>query len=196
MASAARSLAYLALAALTMTALAAGSLASCSGGGAGGASGATSSTGSAGQSTSGGGSAGVGLVGSGGNTTATCGGPSGDAGDAGDAGDESDGATGCEGLDGGLPWSAIRDLFGGCAGETCHAFPWTPPQLVDQAAYECCDGRLLVAPGDPNASYLVDKLAGIPRCLGHRMPLNGPPYFTDDEMLSVRRWICGGAPAQ
>jgi hypothetical protein len=54
-------------------------------------------------------------------------------------------------------------------------------------------GAVLVVPGDPDASYLVRKLEGGPDITGRRMPLNGPPYLTDGQMLVVRRWIQQGA---
>ncbi len=136
-----------------------------------------------------GGSTGVVLTGTGGGTvTATCGGP-----DAGDAAD--DGWTNCEGLEGGVSFSAsLAPLFAGCASETCHCAPWTQPILVDVPAYECCDGLPLVTPGNANRSYIFDKIEGIPRCIPTRMPLNGPPYLSDADILLVRRWICEGAP--
>jgi hypothetical protein len=167
------------------------SLGSCGGGGAAQGATSSSSAGGAPSSASGtgnGGSTGAILVGSGGGSTATCGGPP-----ASDAGD--DGPTGCEGIEGGVGFAAVAPLFSGCAGETCHESPWTQPELVDIVAYECCDGRFLVAPGDPNHSYLVDKLEGTMLCQGHRMPLSGPPYFTAEQIATVRAWICSGAPA-
>jgi hypothetical protein len=55
-------------------------------------------------------------------------------------------------------------------------------------------GAVLVVPGDPAASYLIQKLEGAPGITGQRMPFNTPPYLTDGQMLVIRRWIENGAP--
>ncbi len=54
-------------------------------------------------------------------------------------------------------------------------------------------GATLVIPGNPDASYLVQKLEGDPSITGKRMPRNGPPYLTSGQMLVIRRWIELGA---
>jgi hypothetical protein len=53
---------------------------------------------------------------------------------------------------------------------------------------------LRVAPGDPENSYIVHKLEGRAGIAGVRMPLTGPPYLTDGQILVIRRWIEIGAP--
>jgi Planctomycete cytochrome C len=55
-------------------------------------------------------------------------------------------------------------------------------------------GAVRVIPGDPDNSYLVQKLEGAPSIVGRRMPINGPPYLTDGQVRIVRRWIAIGAP--
>ena len=50
-----------------------------------------------------------------------------------------------------------------------------------------------VVPGDPDASYLVQKLEGAPGISGTRMPRSGPPYLSAGQMLVIRRWIELGA---
>lgn len=55
-----------------------------------------------------------------------------------------------------------------------------------------CDGTLLVAPGDPDASYLVHKIEGTHACGGQRMP-SGARVLTAAEEDTIREWICGGA---
>jgi len=55
-------------------------------------------------------------------------------------------------------------------------------------------GAIRVIPGDPDNSYLVQKLEGKAGIVGNRMPSNGPPYLTDGQMLILRRWIAIGAP--
>jgi hypothetical protein len=52
---------------------------------------------------------------------------------------------------------------------------------------------MLVAPGDPERSYLVHKLEGRPGIVGLRMPRNGPPFLTDGQMRVLKRWIENGA---
>jgi hypothetical protein len=55
-------------------------------------------------------------------------------------------------------------------------------------------GAVRVIPGDPDRSYLVQKLEGSAGIVGRRMPDNGPPYLTDGQILIIRRWIAIGAP--
>lgn len=52
--------------------------------------------------------------------------------------------------------------------------------------------RLLVAPGDPEASYLVSKVRGDASIIGSRMPLGGPFLSAEKERLLVD-WIRRGA---
>ena len=66
-------------------------------------------------------------------------------------------------------------------------------QLVDVTASECSPGRTRVEPGNPDASYLVDKLAGTNLCAGQRMPLGGP-FLSAAELELIRTWIASGAP--
>lgn len=51
-----------------------------------------------------------------------------------------------------------------------------------------------VNPGNPDASYMVHKIEGLPGIVGRRMPFNGPPYLTDGQIQIMRRWIEIGAP--
>jgi hypothetical protein len=55
-------------------------------------------------------------------------------------------------------------------------------------------GAIRVVPGDPGNSYLIQKLEGDASIVGRRMPINGPPYLTDGQILIIRRWIANGAP--
>lgn len=65
-------------------------------------------------------------------------------------------------------------------------------QLVDVPTYQCNDKRVRVAPGAPVSSYLVDKMIGVRLCSGISMP-PGPPLPADD-LTTITRWICAGAP--
>jgi hypothetical protein len=50
-----------------------------------------------------------------------------------------------------------------------------------------------VIPGDPNNSYVIQKLEGTPGIVGQRMPFNGGPFLTDGQISIFRRWIANGA---
>ena len=54
-------------------------------------------------------------------------------------------------------------------------------------------GAIRVIPGNPDGSYLVQKHRGDPGIVGVRMPRNGPPYLTDDQINLVKQWIQDGA---
>ncbi len=49
-----------------------------------------------------------------------------------------------------------------------------------------------INPGNPDASYLVQKIQGT-AAQGVRMPANGPPYLSQEQIDLVRRWVAGGA---
>jgi hypothetical protein len=66
-------------------------------------------------------------------------------------------------------------------------------QLLN-AAVRGKPGAIRVIPGDPDNSYLIQKLEGAASIVGRRMPNNGPPYLSDGQILIVRRWIAIGAP--
>jgi hypothetical protein len=54
-------------------------------------------------------------------------------------------------------------------------------------------GAIRVIPGDPENSYLVHKIEGLPDIVGRRMPFTGPPFLTDGQILILKRWIANGA---
>jgi hypothetical protein len=53
-------------------------------------------------------------------------------------------------------------------------------------------GILRVAPGDPDASYLIHKVEGRSGIVGGRMPFNGP-FLSGGQILVIKRWIELGA---
>jgi hypothetical protein len=53
-------------------------------------------------------------------------------------------------------------------------------------------GTAVVVAGQPCSSILVQKL-GLAPPFGSRMPYNGPPYYTQEELQMVRDWIAEGA---
>ena len=112
------------------------------------------------------------------------------------------GSCGC----GGEEVSFARDveplLVNECTGGGCHGFPATAADLDLRSgfAYENlvsvpssqCDDRLRVAPGQPGASYLIDKLAGVNLCFGTKMPKAGPG-FSAEQIAMISAWVCQGA---
>jgi hypothetical protein len=97
----------------------------------------------------------------------------------------------------------IRPLFdrpgteGGCS---CHGVGGSGQQLsgFDMSSLSTLrrggevSGNRIVVPGDPCSSVLVQKLSAAP-AVGARMPLSGPPFFSDAEQQLVKDWIAEGA---
>ena len=87
-------------------------------------------------------------------------------------------------------------LIGHCGGEVCHGgvgASWPYAALVNKPTTQCEDGRLLVKPGDPTNSYLMQKLEGTHMCLGTQMP-RGSGQLAAADLATIRAWICNGAP--
>ena len=85
-----------------------------------------------------------------------------------------------------------------CALSGCHGDSARPNLSAGQAydnivRVESSRGMALVAPGDPDNSYLYRKLLADADIEGVRMPLGGP-YLTPDALATVRAWIENGAP--
>jgi len=85
----------------------------------------------------------------------------------------------------------------------CHTGPAAPEGLrLDQAnsfnnlvnikSVEASD-LFRVAPGNPDASYIIRKLEGGPGIIGGQMPLNRPP-LSQTTINAIRVWISQGAP--
>lgn len=74
--------------------------------------------------------------------------------------------------------------------------------LADGAAYAALvntpssvkAGAVRVIPGDPDNSYLIQKIEGAPGIVGQRMPRTSGPFLTAGQVLIIRRWIQLGAP--
>jgi hypothetical protein len=62
---------------------------------------------------------------------------------------------------------------------------------VGVEAVQCAPARLLVAPGQPEASYMIDKIIERDMCAGVRMPRTGNVNSVDIQILSD--WITEGA---
>lgn len=94
------------------------------------------------------------------------------------------------------------DVFGAVCLQ-CHVGAAAPLGLrFDDiaTAYEQLTGRMSadiptmrrVAPGDPEASYLVWKIEGREGILGGRMPLGGAP-LPPAQIEAIKQWIADGA---
>jgi len=98
------------------------------------------------------------------------------------------------------------DSAGRSACTTCHTNTGRNPsgglKLNHDVAYDALvnvmsrarPGAIRVIPGNPDNSYLIQKLEGSTNIAGRRMPFNGPPYLTDGQILIMKRWIAVGAP--
>jgi hypothetical protein len=91
-----------------------------------------------------------------------------------------------------------------CVKATCHDSASVSGNLVLEAgqAYGSLVNRPAesnstfdrVEPGDPERSYLIKKLRGDPDITGERMPFDGPPYLSAEQIAGIAGWIRAGAP--
>jgi hypothetical protein len=91
-----------------------------------------------------------------------------------------------------------------CAKAGCHAASSAEegPVLEAGQAYGNLVGRSAtqrsgfarVEPGSPERSYMILKLRGDPSITGERMPQDGPPYLTNEQIDGIAAWIRAGAP--
>jgi hypothetical protein len=92
----------------------------------------------------------------------------------------------------------IEPIFiSACSGEYCHGNRVNTPVeayrfFVDQPSTECV-GKTLVAPGRPDASYLMEKVRGQNVCAGEPMPRGAGNSLRPDQIELLNDWICGGA---
>ena len=90
-----------------------------------------------------------------------------------------------------------------CATAGCHVGAAAPQGLRLDAASSFAllvsvpsnqvPSLLRVDPGNPDNSYLIQKMEGT-AAAGGRMPLNGPPYLDQTTVDVIRLWISNGAP--
>lgn len=100
-------------------------------------------------------------------------------------------------------WRWIQDNVFTPICTACHIGTGAPEglRLDEQFSYQLLVGKpsqqipslLRVAPGDPDNSYLIQKLNGT-AADGSRMPLGGSP-LPQATMDAIRQWITNGAPA-
>jgi len=106
----------------------------------------------------------------------------------------------------GLSFSQIQSQIftPSCAKAGCHAASSASGELVLAAgqSYAQIVGRRapenpqleLVRPGAPEASYLLKKVRGDADISGARMPLDGPPFLSSQQIAGIEGWISAGAP--
>jgi hypothetical protein len=129
-----------------------------------------------------------------------------------DAGTPADsGGGGSDATTGGGDFASVQAIFTSrciiCHDKTKPGLPAYPAlsltegdaynALVNHPADAACGGKRVV-PGDPNASFLVQKLTQTMPCFGSRMPRPfevGPTVpLTADQIATITRWISSGAP--
>ena len=100
---------------------------------------------------------------------------------------------------------SARDVAGRAACTECHnvdgAILANNLNLTGPTAYVALvnapstgkPSAIRVVPGDPDASYLVQKIEGAPGIVGERMPRTGGPFLTPGQIAIIRRWIELGA---
>jgi hypothetical protein len=93
-------------------------------------------------------------------------------------------------------------LMANCLGMGCHtgARPAASLRLDSASAAwselvnvpASCGGQMLVRPGAPAQSYLINKLTNVGICSGTQMPKSDQPLQPSDIAL-IEAWICNGA---
>lgn len=140
---------------------------------------------------------------------AACGGGGGGGGTGGDTGGDTGGGYG-DGTDSDDGGTAVQPTLASIQANVftpicteCHAGASAPEglrleegmshgMLVNVASSQVPE-LMRVEPGDPDNSYLIQKLEGT-NAVGQRMPLGGP-YLSADTIAAIRQWITDGAMA-
>ena len=98
-----------------------------------------------------------------------------------------------------------QDSTGRLACIQCHTNVGRNPSaglnLIDGVSYQALvgvasgakPGATRVVPGDPDHSYLLNKLIGSTDIVGVRMPRGTGPYLSEGQIRIIRRWIELGA---
>ena len=68
-------------------------------------------------------------------------------------------------------------------------------RLVNQPTFEAPDvpPRWRVLPEEPDSSYIIQKITSTSPKSGSRMPLDGPPFLSQNDINLIRMWIEEGA---
>lgn len=97
--------------------------------------------------------------------------------------------------DGKIVYGEVERIFGQSCIE-CHSGNGklgTPPEGLRLDSYEAIlagGDRLVVIPGNVQASEVIRRIAGL---ASPRMPFDGPPWLSDEDMALIVDWIAGGA---
>ncbi len=113
-----------------------------------------------------------------------------------------DGSCGCPGDGVSFAAEVQPILTNRCTGMGCHSPPtnaadldlsagsaWA--ELVDVPSSQC-NNRMLVEPGQPGASYLMNKIQNVDLCFGTKMPKVGGS-LDPAQIATISEWICRGA---
>jgi hypothetical protein len=99
----------------------------------------------------------------------------------------------------------VEAIFAGATGHClrCHSEDGDTPLGLEVGGLDLSEydylraggvisGDRIVVPGEPCQSVLVEKLGAGPP-FGARMPLDGPPFLSDDDRRTIADWIAEGA---
>ena len=87
-----------------------------------------------------------------------------------------------------------RDYKNGPAANLDLAEGNMPRNTIAARSGQLSDGTLLINPGRPDESYLVEKISVDAPTRGRRMPRGMPPVpLSDQEIETIRSWVLGGA---
>jgi hypothetical protein len=84
----------------------------------------------------------------------------------------------------------VAPILAQCTGEVCHA-PWNVENSVGQPSVACCDHRLLIVPGQPSASHIIQAVRGTGACVP-QMPLD-QGVLPAASVATLVAWVCQGA---
>jgi len=101
------------------------------------------------------------------------------------------------------PFAPVSEILGvSCAVARCHAEESQAGHLVLSSGQSRGNlvnikssqkpGEKLVSPGEPQHSYLLDKIRGAKGIKGSRMPIGRPPLSPEQEKI-IEEWIAAGA---
>jgi len=68
--------------------------------------------------------------------------------------------------------------------------------MVNQPSHQLSEiePKWRVLPGQPDSSYIMQKIISATPKFGTRMPLDGPPFLSQTDIQLIRNWIAQGAP--
>jgi hypothetical protein len=95
-----------------------------------------------------------------------------------------------------------RILVSKCGGDSCHGSPGMPSFafsdlvsttdpaiLLNVPAKSTCASKMLIDGDNPADSAILSAVQAEGHCSGSRMPFNGPPYLSTDEISCLTEWV-------